>query len=40
MLAIDKSAETGPAGTALEDASWVDDEFGICAVEDAIVWFG
>lgn len=39
MLAIDKSAETGTAGAALEDASWVDDEFVICADEDIAVWF-
>ena len=39
MLAIDKSAETGTAGAALEDASWVDDEFVICADDDVAVWF-
>lgn len=39
MLAIDKSAETGTAGVALEDASWVDDEFVICADDDVAVWF-
>ena len=39
MLAIDKSAEIGTAGAALEDASWVDDEFFICADEDVAVWF-
>ena len=39
MLAIDKSAETGTAGAVLEDASWVDDEFFICADDDVAVWF-
>lgn len=39
MLAIDKSAETGTAGAALEDASWVDNEFVICADDDVAVWF-
>lgn len=39
ILAIDKSAETGPAGAALEGASWVDDEFVICADDDVAVWF-
>ena len=39
MLAIDKSAETGPNGAALEGVSWVDDEFIICADDDVAVWF-
>jgi hypothetical protein len=39
ILAIDKSAETGMAGAALEDASWMDDEFVICADDDVGVWF-
>ena len=37
--AIDKSAETGPAGAALEGISWVDDKFVICADDDVVVWF-
>ena len=39
VLAIDKSAETGTAGAVLEDASWVDDEFVVCADDDVAVWF-
>ena len=39
MLAINKSAETGTAGAALEDAFWVDNEFIICANKDVAVWF-
>ena len=38
MLASDKSAETGTAGAALEDASWVDNKFFICADGDVAVW--
>lgn len=39
MLAIDKSAKTGPAGAAPEGASWVDDEFVIWPDDDVAVWF-
>ena len=39
MLSINRSAETGPAGAALEGASWADDEFVICADDDVAVWF-
>ena len=31
--------EIGPADAVLEDIAWLNDEFYICAVEDATFWF-
>lgn len=39
MLVINKSAETDTADAALKDASWVNDEFVICADDNVAVWF-